>query len=271
MEKPLDGKVAVITGAGQGIGKAIALKVAQNGARVAAVDVNNTTAESTAGEIYGLGTEAKAFQVDLGNVSAIRAMVPSVVGFFGRIDILINNAAIVHTGPFLDVTEEDWDRVTGVNQKGLFFCMQAVAGQMIRQIRATSSGISDSCHGKIVNLASISGRRGREHQAAYAASKAAVISLTQSAALAFAGRRINVNAVAPSIVLTPMWEQVDRVRSGLLGGPPGTGLKALMDKIPMKRTGKPEEIADAVLFLCSPSSDYITGQTLNVDGGFEMD
>jgi NAD(P)-dependent dehydrogenase (short-subunit alcohol dehydrogenase family) len=210
---------------------------------------------------------------------------------FGHIDVLVNAAGIARTQAFLEMTEEDWDRVVDTNLKGTVFFMQAVGRQMIRQIppelvaqgRAAllrGEGVSPSnrgqdaratqSYGKIVNFSSISGRRGRSIQMAYAASKAAIISVTQSAALAFSRYNINVNAVCPGVIPTPMWDQIDRDRSRLMGAEPGEALKAFIDKVPLQRAGTPEDVAAAVAFLCSADADYITGQTLNVDGGFEM-
>jgi NAD(P)-dependent dehydrogenase (short-subunit alcohol dehydrogenase family) len=273
MEKKLSGKVAVVTGAGQGIGKVTALKLTEAGATVVTADINEKTACATAEQILSAGGNAKSYRIDLSDVKAIRKMALDIAQEFGAIDILVNNAGVAQTKTFLEITEQEWDRLIDINQKGLFFCMQAVAEQMIRRVpdEVKRAGRSETCYGKIVNLSSISGRRGRDVQPHYAATKAAIISLTQSAALAFACYNINVNAIAPSVVLTPMWEQVERDRSRLVGGPPGTAMKSFIERIPLKRPGTPENMADAILFLCSPESDYITGQTLNVDGGFEMD
>jgi NAD(P)-dependent dehydrogenase (short-subunit alcohol dehydrogenase family) len=233
-------------------------------------------------------------------------MVDDVVAHFGHIDILVNNAGRVQTKPMLDLTEADWDGVIDVNQRGTFFLIQAVARQIIRQIpealRAaaqapadifavqkgsggakdqvpqTASGIRSrgaeewqTSYGKIVSLSSVAGRRGRPLQTHYAASKAAIISLTQSAALALAPYRINVNAVCPGIVPTPMWQQIDRDRGELFGAKPGEAMASFIQTVPLKRAATPEDIAGAVAFFCSADSDYITGQALNVDGGFEMD
>jgi NAD(P)-dependent dehydrogenase (short-subunit alcohol dehydrogenase family) len=273
MEKKLNGKIAIVTGGGQGIGKAVAVKLAEAGATVIVADVNEKTASATANEIRSSGANAKAFVIDLSDVGAIKDMASKVAEEFAGIDILVNNAGVVQTKPFLEITEEEWDRIIDINQKGVFFCMQAVAEQMIRKIPddVKSAGRSKTSYGKMVNLSSISGRRGRDVQPHYGASKAAVISLTQSAALAFAPYNINVNAIAPGVVHTPMWDLVEKERSRLMGGPPGTATKAFEDRIPLKRLGKPENMADAIVFLCSPDADYITGQTLNVDGGYEMD
>ena len=271
MEQRLLGKVAVVTGAGQGIGRAIAVRLAREGADVAVVDLNGATAEDAAREVRKMGRRAFALALDLSSVAAVRGMVHQVTAELGPLDILVNNAGVAQTKPLLEIAEADWDRVVDVNQKGLFFCMQAAGAEMLSRVpeAVRASGESDRSYGKIVNLSSISGRRGRALQAPYAATKAAIISLTQSAALAFAPY-INVNAIAPSIVPTPMWEQVDRDRSRLAGQPAGHAMKSYTERIPLKRAGSVEEMAAAVAFLCSPDADYITGQCLNVDGGFEM-
>jgi len=273
MENRLAGKIALVTGAGQGIGKAVALRLAREGADVVVADINAQTAEQTAQEMRALGRRALAYAIDLGNISEIQPLIDLAVAEFGRLDILVNNAGLTLTKPLLDVTEAEWDRIVDVNQKALFFCCQAAGAQMIRQTpdEVKAAGRADACHGKIVNLSSISGRRGRPLAPAYAASKAAVISITQSCALAFAPYNINVNAVAPSIVPTPMWEQIAKDRAALAGTQPQEAVASFIENIPLKRAAAPEDIAGAVAFLCSPDSDYITGQTLNVDGGFEMD
>jgi meso-butanediol dehydrogenase/(S,S)-butanediol dehydrogenase/diacetyl reductase len=291
MDQQLSGKVAIVTGAGRGIGKAVALRLAREGARVVAVDINGETADATARELQALGGPASAHAMDVGRPPEIERLVEYVVGVFGHIDVLVNAAGIARTQAFLEMTEEDWDRVVDTNLKGTVFFMQAVGRQMIRQIppelvaqgRAAllrGEGVSPSnrgqdaratqSYGKIVNFSSISGRRGRSIQMAYAASKAAIISVTQSAALAFSRYNINVNAVCPGVIPTPMWDQIDRDRSRLMGARPGEALKAFADKVPLQRAGTPEDVAAAVAFLCSADADYITGQTLNVDGGFEM-
>jgi len=272
MEGRLAGKIAIVTGAGQGIGKGVALRLAREGADVVVAEINPETAEQTAREVRALGRRALAYRINLMNVPEIQPMVDAVVEEFGRVDILVNNAGMVQTKPLLDITETDWDRIIDLNQKGLFFCIQAVGAQMIRQVPddIRDSDRADRSYGKIVNFTSISGRRGRAVQAHYAASKAAIISITQSAALAFAPYNINVNAVSPSVVPTPMWEQVDKDRGQLSGLAPGEAMRAFIERIPLKRAGSVEDMAGAVAFLCSSDSDYITGQTLNVDGGFEM-
>jgi meso-butanediol dehydrogenase/(S,S)-butanediol dehydrogenase/diacetyl reductase len=290
VELRLRGKVAIVTGAGRGIGRGIALRLAQEGADVVVAEYNPETAQRTAQEIEGLGRRALAYPIDIANVPAIREMVDAVVSHFHHVDILVNNAGVVQTKPMLDLSEEDWDRVLNVNLRGAFFCLQAVARQMIKQVpeelRVTQKpadlrGIKPEevpqaprptqSFGKIVNISSISGRRGRPLSAHYAASKAALISITQSAAMALAPYNINVNAVCPGIVPTPMWDEIDRDRARLFGMKPGEAMSAFIETVPLKRAASPEDIASAVAFLCSADADYITGQALNVDGGYEMD
>jgi meso-butanediol dehydrogenase/(S,S)-butanediol dehydrogenase/diacetyl reductase len=267
----LDGQVAIVTGAAQGIGKGVALRLASEGARIVVADRAVELAEGTAAAIRGSGGEALVHPIDLAAIGSLPGLVEATVHGYGRLDILVNVAGILQTRPVLEVTEEDWDRITTVNQKSLVFLIQAAARQMLSQVpaevRAANAG--SRSYGKIVNFSSISGRRGRPLQVHYAASKAAVISITQSAALAFAPF-INVNAVCPGVVPTAMWEQNDREKSRILGLPPGKSLQDFIERIPLRRAGTPQDMAAAVAFLCSADADCITGQTLNVDGGFEM-
>jgi len=273
MEQKLKDKIAVVTGGGSGIGEGTCLLLAEAGATVIVADVNEETAKQTADEIVGAGGRAEAYRINLSSVEEIRRMAQSVAAGHGGIDILVNSAGVAQAKPFMDITEEEWDRIIDINQKGTFFCMQAVAEQMIKKVpdEVKQAGRSDTCYGKIVNLSSISGRAGRAAQPHYGTSKAAIIHLTKCAALAFAPYYINVNAIAPSVVFTPMWEKNDRERSKLMGGKIGDASKAFIDRIPLKRAGTTTDMANAIVFLCSPEADYITGQTLNVDGGYEMD
>ena len=274
MEKQLAGKVAIVTGAGQGIGKGVALRLARDGAHIVVAEYNPETAAATAEEIRLLGGRALSYPIDLSQVEQIQPMVERVVGEFGRIDILVNNAGRVQTKYMLDLTPEDWDRVVDTNQRGLFFCLQAAARQMIAQIPEEIRAADRAPHsfGKIVNFASIAGRSGRPYSTHYAAAKAAVINITKSAALALARYNINVNAVAPGVAPTPMWTQIDRERGELFGSKPGEAMHNFIEtNIPLKRASSVEDLAGAVSFLCSPDADYITGQCLNVDGGIEMD
>jgi NAD(P)-dependent dehydrogenase (short-subunit alcohol dehydrogenase family) len=257
MEQRLGEKTAIVTGAGQGIGKAAALRLAGEGANVVVVDINPKTAEQTAEEIQVLNRRALACHINIANVAEIQPMIDRVVAEFGRIDILVNAAGVAQTGLFLELTEQEWDRVVDTNLKGTAFIIQAVGHQMIRQVpeQVKAAGYADRSYGKIVNFSSISGRHGRAEQIPYAASKAAIISITQSAALAFAPYNINVNAVCPGVVPTPMWEQIDQDRGRISGLAPGESMKPFIERTPLKRAGSSEDVA---------------GQTLNIDGGFEM-
>ena len=290
MEQRFAGKIAIVTGAGQGIGKGIATRLAHEGAAVVIADYNAEAATATAQEIAtATGVKTLPYQVDISQPTATQKMVDEVVAHFGQINILVNNAGVAQTKPMLDLTEADWDRVIDVNQRGMFFCLQAVAAQMIRQmpealrpsekpadimnVKPGSTQVQSSfqqSNGKIVNMSSISGRRGRPLSTHYAASKAAVISITQSAALALAPYNITVNAVCPGVVPTAMWKQIDEDRGKLFGTQPGEAIAAFINTIPLKRASTAEDIGGAVAFLCSTDADCITGQALNVDGGYEM-
>jgi NAD(P)-dependent dehydrogenase (short-subunit alcohol dehydrogenase family) len=273
MEKRFAGKFALVTGAGSGIGRGVALRLAREGANVAVADINQAGVDAVARDIAALGVKSLAVKLDISKVAEITAAVDRVVKEFGRIDIFVNTAGVVQSNNFTDVTEEIWDRVIDINQKGTAFANQAVGAQMIRQIPESvkAAGRAEKSYGKIVNFTSISGRRGREYQLAYSASKAGVISITQSAANAFARYNINVNAIAPSVVETPMWEQNNKDKEKAFGIDAKTASDEFIARIPLKRPGTVEDMAGAAAFLCSQDADYIPGQALNVDGGFEMD
>lgn len=266
-------KVAIVTGAGRGLGKAVALRLAAEGAHIVVAEYDSITALQCAKEICALGVRALPYLIDLADVAQIPAMIEATVREFGRVDFLINNAGRVQSKHLLDIGPDDWDRIHDVNQRALFFCVQAAARQMIAQIPAEVRAAGEAPHsfGKIVNFASGAGRSGKPLMAHYAATKAAVISITRSAALALAPYNINVNAVAPGIAPTQMWDEIDAQRAQMLNLQPGEAYARAIDRIPLKRAATPEDIAAAVAFLCSADSDYITGQTLNVDGGMEMD
>ena len=285
-------QVAIVTGSGQGIGKGIAKRLAREGATVVIAEFNAETAAAAVEEIKAEKGKALAYPVDIGDASAVQKMVDDVVVECGQINILVNNAGVVQTKPMMDLSEADWDRIITVNQRGSFFCLQAVAAQMIKQvpeairqmaekpadimnIKPEDKVVSEEMDaplnfGKIVNLASIAARRGRPLATHYAASKAAIVSITQSAALALAPYRITVNAICPGIVPTPMWQQIDQERGELFGAKPGEAVDAFINVVPLKRAATAEDIAGAVAFFCSKDANYITGQALNVDGGFEM-
>jgi 3-oxoacyl-[acyl-carrier protein] reductase len=244
----LAGKVALVTGAAQGIGKAVALLLAQNGADLVVSDINLEKAEETAKEIQALGRRAAAIKVDVAKLDDVEKMVAATLSQFGQIDILINNAGIARDKLILRMTEEDWDAVLNINLKGTFNCTKAVVRHMSKQRS-----------GKIVNIASVVGEMGNAGQGNYAASKAGVIGFTKTIAREFAQRGINVNAIAPGYVETPMTDAL-----------PEKAKEELKRLIPMDRLGKPEDVAQAVLFLVSDVSSYITGQVLNVNGGIYM-
>jgi NAD(P)-dependent dehydrogenase (short-subunit alcohol dehydrogenase family) len=270
MSRRFEKKCAVVTGSASGIGKGCAMRLASEGANIIIADVDPIASKATADEIAALGVSAVAVTCDVSNLESIDSMVTSTIDRFGGIDILVNCAGVVKNRPFLEVSEEEWDRIIDINQKGTTFCTQIVAKTMISRIPDDEKDYSGTCYGKIVNFSSISGRRGRELHVHYAASKAAIISITQSSALALAPYGINVNAVSPSVVMTKMWEQNDKEKAEILGLKPGEASKGFIERIPLHRAGTAKDMAGAVAFLCSEDANYITGQTLNVDGGFEM-
>ncbi len=267
------GKVAIITGAGQGIGRGIAKRFAQEGAHVVIAEFNKTNAEEVAHELSALGVEALAYPVDISDTGLVQKMIVDIVAKFEHIDILVNNAGLSRPMPLFDLTPESWEPIIKVNLNGLFFTLQAVAKQMVSQIPddVKQAGRAPHSYGKIVNFSSVAGRSGRPYDAAYSATKWGVISITQSAASYLAPYNINVNAVCPGLVPTPMWDNIDKVQGQQRQGmQPGEWMQKSIESIPLKRPAAPEDIAAAVSFLCSDDSDYITGQALNVDGGIEM-
>jgi NAD(P)-dependent dehydrogenase (short-subunit alcohol dehydrogenase family) len=250
----LDDKVAVITGGARGIGRVIAERYVGEGARVAIADILLAEAEQTAREI---GERAFAVELDVTRQASIDAMVAAVVSRAGGIDILVNNAALFEMAPLLEITRESYAKVFAVNVEGLLFTLQTVARQMIAQGRG----------GKIINFASQAGRRGEALVAVYCASKAAVISLTQSAGLALIRHRINVNGIAPGVVDTPMWDKVDALFAKYEGLPIGEKKRRVGEAVPYGRMGTPEDLTGMAAFLASADSDYVVAQTYNVDGG----
>ena len=253
----LQDKVAIVTGGAQGMGRAIALRYATEGARVVVADINLAGAQAVAAEIGAAAGQAVGVAVDVRDQSQVQAMVETAVERFGGVDILVNNAGVIKIIPFLETTEADWDWMFGINCKGLLWCSQAAARQMIAQGRG----------GKIINLASQAGRRGEALVLAYCASKACVISMTQSMALALAEHKINVNGIAPGIVDTPLWDEVDKQFAKLLKMEVGEPKRTFVGSIPLGRIEQPEDVAGMALFLASADADYITQQTYNVDGG----
>jgi meso-butanediol dehydrogenase/(S,S)-butanediol dehydrogenase/diacetyl reductase len=263
--KTLEGRIALVTGAARGIGRAMALRYAGEGATVTVADRDEAGARAVAQEIQALGATADALPVDVREPQQSAAMVARVVQRFGRLDVLVNNAGVVRVQPLLEVTPQDWDFVHEVNARGLFFALQAGARHMLSQAPMGEG----RPRGKIVNIASIAGRGGRPMFAAYAASKAAVISITQSAAMGLAPD-VTVNAICPGVVDTEMWRQIDREWTQSDQRPLGSAWQERLRGIPMKRPETPEDVVGMALFLASAESDYITGQSFHVDGGVHM-
>ncbi len=244
----LTNKVAIVTGGAQGIGAAIAEQLAAEGAKVAVVDIAADKAEQMAAKLKGQGTDAEAFVVDVSNTDAVKDLVAAVVKRFGQIDILVNNAGITRDGLLFTMSEKDWDLVLAVNLKSIFNFTKAVARPMLKQ-----KG------GAIINVSSVVGLMGNAGQVNYAASKAGVIGITKSSAKELASRNIRVNAVAPGYIQTAMTEKLDE-----------KARTALIELIPSRRLGTPEDVAKAVVFLASDAASYVTGEVLRVDGGMAM-
>ena len=245
----LDGKVALVTGASRGIGRAIALKLAAEGAKVAINYAGNTAkAEQVKAEIEKNGGEAILVQADVADSAAVEAMVNATVEAFGQIDILVNNAGITRDGLMMRMKDEDFDAVINTNLKGVFYCTKLVSKLMMKKRS-----------GRIINMASVVGLMGNAGQTNYAAAKAGVIGFSKSAAKELAARGITVNMVAPGFIDTDMTAAMtDKAKEMTLTG------------IPLNRMGTPEDVANAVAFLVSDNASYITGQVINVDGGMVM-
>ena len=248
--------VAVVTGAAQGIGRAIACRLATDGFSLVIADINQGALQEVKQELENLGAQALAIQADLTKLDEIQRVIDRA-SQWGSIRVLVNNAGRVVITPFLEISEPEWDAIMALNLKTVFFAMQFAARHM-------------QAGGRIVNLSSISGRSGRPDQAHYAAAKCAVISVTQSAALSFASHGITVNAICPGVVETPMTSGIHQIRAGALGITPAESLARMVAKIPLGYPAKTDDIAKVVSFLCSPDAAYITGQSLNVCGGMEM-
>jgi len=245
----LGGKVALVTGGGRGIGKAIVLELASQGADVVISDIDLASAEQVATEAKSsYGVRAIGMKADVANASEVETMVGKAVEVMGKIDILVNNAGITRDTLLMRMDEKDWDMVLAVNLKGAFLCTRAVSRYMMKQRS-----------GKIVNISSVVGLMGNAGQANYSASKAGLLGFTKSVAKELASRNIQVNAVAPGFIETEMTAHL-----------PQEVKEAFLSQIPMKRPGKPEDVARVVGFLVSSAADYVTGQVIPVDGGMVM-
>ncbi|HEY3101329.1 MAG TPA: glucose 1-dehydrogenase [Methylomirabilota bacterium] len=257
-----DGRIVLITGAARGIGAATARRLARDGARLVLADVDGVGVDKLAAELGGVAVRA-----DVTNAADVARMVDEPYQRWGRLDVLFNNAGVIRLQPLLDVTEAEWDRVVDINLKAVFFVLQAVARRMKTQPPMPGSEL----RGKLIQTASIAGYRGGNHlMTPYSASKAGVISLTRSAAQAFAADRITSNCVCPGAVDTAMWEQIDREWGALHGWAPREAWKRRIAGIPLGRPETPDDVAGVVAFLASADSDYMTGQAIKVDGGMVM-
>jgi len=253
----LKNKVAILTGCGSGIGEAVSHRFAMEGAKCILADINGEHAKKVALEINNKGGIAHSIQMDVRIPNDRSKTIDLCLKQFLKIDILFNNAAIFEMAPFLESSSDSFDRIFEVNVKGMFFMMQETAKKMVDQ----------NIKGKIINLSSQAGRRGEALVSHYCASKAAVLSYTQSAALALADHGINVNGIAPGVVNTPMWDVVDSLFAKYEKRGLGEKKRIVGQEVPLGRMGLPQDIEGAAVFLASDDSDYITAQTLNVDGG----
>ncbi len=256
MSGRLTGRTALLTGAGGGIGKAVAEAYLDEGAQCVLSDLREPT-PTTRTLLERYPDAATWVSADITDLAQIDALVEQTLGRLDHIDILFNNAGIFDMAPLLDSDEAMYDRLFSVNVKGMFFTMQAVARGMV----AAGAG------GKIINIASQAGRRGEALVSHYCATKAAVISYTQSAALALAPHNIQVNGIAPGVIDTPMWDTVDGLFARYENKPKGQKKREVGEAVPLGRMGQPQDLAGAAVFLASADSDYVTAQTLNVDGG----
>jgi meso-butanediol dehydrogenase/(S,S)-butanediol dehydrogenase/diacetyl reductase len=253
-------RVAVVTGAGRGIGAAIARRLASDGLAVMVSDIDGTTAEQVAGEIQGAGGRAASTVTDVGDRDACFALVAAARERFGTVDVMVSNAGIAQVKTLLEVTPQDLERMLGVNVGGVLWCLQAAAEAMIEQGHG----------GKIISASSIAGHQGFDHLGHYSASKFAVRALTQAAAKELATHQITVNAYCPGIVGTTMWDEIDAGLGGYLGTGKGEALAQYSQLIALGRVQTPEDVASFVSYLASHDADYMTGQAGVIDGGIVM-
>jgi 3-oxoacyl-[acyl-carrier protein] reductase len=244
----LTDKKALVTGAAQGIGKAIAYTLAKEGADVAICDVNLEKAQETAKELESLGVKSTAYKTNVADPKECEQLIESVIKDFGKLDILVNNAGVTRDGLLIRMSEQDWDLVISINLKGTFNCTKAAVKAMMK-----------ARYGRIINVSSVIGLMGNAGQTNYSASKAGVLGITKSVAKEYANRNITVNAVAPGYIQTAMTEKLTPEQR-----------EAMLKFVPLNRMGQPQDVANVVLFLASPLADYITGQVIPVDGGMVM-
>jgi 3-oxoacyl-[acyl-carrier protein] reductase len=244
----LKDKKAIVTGAGQGIGRSIALKLAQEGADVAIAEMNSDTGNQTAKEVQALGRKALSVSVDVADQKQVQTMMDQLLKAWKRIDILVNNAGFDRPGSLLKVREEDWDAVMGVHLKGTLNCIQALAPHMI-----------ENGYGKIINLSSVWGKRGAVSEISYSSAKAGIIGLTKSVARELGRYQINVNAILPGLILTPTIAKMAEKYQNMI-----------IENTPLKRMGKPEEVANVAAFLASDEASFMTGAMVEVSGGWNM-
>jgi meso-butanediol dehydrogenase / (S,S)-butanediol dehydrogenase / diacetyl reductase len=255
-EGRLDGKVALVTGAGQGIGAAVAARLSDDGARVVVADIDIATAKSVAESIANRGGTAFPAAMDVTIDGDRRRLIDAAIKRWGTIDILVNNAGIYVARPVLELSLDEWRRVFEVNAEGVFFMAQAALGVMVKKQ-----------YGRIINLSSTAAYTGTATMIAYNASKAAVLAITRSLAREYASLGVTVNSVLPGVVGTPMWDSLNEEVGPMLGFAPGALLADRVSRIPAGRPGSPEEVAAVVSFLASRESSYVTGQAINVCGG----
>ena len=257
----LKDQVAIVTGAGQGIGRACAIKLAEAGAHIVSADINGDNAAATAKAVDELGRRSLVVTADLGDVKEIGRMIEETMAEFGRIDIIVNNAGVTRRAYIMDLTEEDWDRIDRVNAKGVFFCMQRAAAEMIKQRS-----------GRIINIASIAGKgfHGTSN-AIYAGTKGAVLAMTKTAAQQLGQHNINVNSICPGITRTEIYKGIVEVDAAKTGKSVEEVEAAAVATVPIRRANEPEDIGDMAVFLASPRSRNITGQSFNIDGGLVPD
>lgn len=263
MTEALNGRSVIVTGAGRGIGAAMAKAMAAAGGRLTIADIDGSTAETVAAEIRDAGGTAIAVEADVTSRAAVQAMIAAAVAAHGRLDVIFNNAGIAQTRPFLAITEEDWRRVMDVNGLGVLIGMQEAVKQFQSQGKdATGFG------GRIVNTASIAGKQGYEPLAHYCASKFGVVALTQAAARAFGKDGISANCICPGVVATEMWKVIDKgFKDEGLTDRDGEAFETFSAGILLGRPSAADDLAGVAVFLASPASDYMTGQSLVVDGG----